>query len=364
MANRLGQSRPRPRQLPMFATCAPGVGRLLRRQLEAADGVDVTGSGFDGQSDMVFFAADRAGRAHALRSRLAEDMFAEIGRASRGGRASPRQAAWAAAVATMTWQPGAVERALSVWADEVRQLSGSMTYRVTAQVRGQSRLQRSDLRRAMAAVIGADKPRWRFADPAQLEFQLSEWHDGQYVAGLRISATTGQRTGRLAELSGLLPVTVAAAMVQLAGDATAAAPRSPGRVLLDPCCGAGTILAEAAAVGWTAEGNDINPAAVQTASMAAAGVPVELGDARDLLLADDCVGACVSWLPGRVPGSWPAFAAAVLAELSRVTRSGGRVVLLAPDLPRAVIPAALRLRKQFPIQLPGPKQSIWVFHRA
>jgi tRNA (guanine6-N2)-methyltransferase len=227
-----------------------------------------------------------------------------------------------------------------------------------------ARLQRSDLRRALAAVIGADKPRWKFADAAQLVFQLSEWHDGQYVAGLLISGATAQRTGRSAELSGQLPATLAAAMVQLAGDAAAAPPGSPGRILLDPCCGAGTILTEAAAAGWTAEGGDIDPAAVETASRAAIGVPVQLSDARDLLLADDCVGACVSWLPGRVPGNWLAFAGAVLAELSRVTRSGGRVVLLAPDLPRAVIPAALRLRKQVPIPLLGTKQSIWVFHRA
>jgi tRNA G10 N-methylase Trm11 len=216
----------------------------------------------------------------------------------------------------------------------------------------------------MTAVIGADKPRWKFADPAQLDFHLSEWHDGQYVAGLRISDATAPRSGRSAELSGPLPATVAAAMVQLAGDPTAASPASPGRILLDPCCGAGTILAEAAAAGWTAEGSDIDAAAVETAGRAATGVPVQLGDARDLLLADDCVGACVSWLPGRVPGSWPDFAGTVLAELSRVTRSGGRVVLLAPDLPRAVIPAALRLRKEVPIQLVGVRQSIWVLHRA
>jgi SAM-dependent methyltransferase len=346
----------------MFATCAPGVGRLLRRELAGADGIDVTGSGFDGRSDIVFFDTDRVGRTHALRSRLADDVFAEIGRASRGGRGSQGRAAAAGAVASRAWQPGAVERALSVWADEVRQLSGSMTYRVTAQVRMPARLQRPDLRRAMAAVIGADKSRWKFADPAQLDFQLSEWHDGQYVAGLRISATS-QRIGRSAELSGPLPATVAAAMVQLAGDATAVSPGSPGPILLDPCCGAGAILTEAAAAGWAAEGSDIDPAAVEAASRVATGVPVQLGDARDLLLADDCVNACVSWLPGRVPGSWSAFAGAVLAELSRVTRSGGRVVLLAPDLPRAVIPAALRLRKQVPIQLLGTKQSIWVFHR-
>jgi SAM-dependent methyltransferase len=340
----------------MFATCAPGIGRLLRRQLAAVDGIDVTGSGFDGRADIVFFDTGRAGRADVLRSRLAEDVFAEIGRASRGRVASRGRGVAADVVASNAWQPSAVERALSVWAEEIRQLSGSMTYRVAAQVRMQTRLQRSDLRRAMTAVIGADKPRWRFADPAQLDFRLSEWHDGQYVAGLRISGATGQRTGRMAEAPGTLPGTVAAAMVELAG-------LPHGRILLDPCCGTGTILTEAAAVGWTAEGSDIDPVAVETASRAA-GVPVQLGDARDLLLADDCVSACVSWLPGRVPGSWPGFAGAVLAELSRVTQSGGRVVLLAPELPRALIPGALRLRKQVPVQLLGATQSIWVFHRA
>jgi Putative RNA methylase family UPF0020 len=348
----------------MFATCAPGIARLLRRQLAAVDGIDVTGYGFDGQTDIVFFDTDRAGRAHALRSRLAEDVFAEIGRAGRGRGVSLGREARAGEVASTAWQQGAVERALSVFAEEVRQLSGSMTYRVTAQVRMQTRLRRPDLRRAMVAVIDADKPRWKFADPAQLEFRLSEWHDGQYVAGLQVSSATARRAERPAEQPGPLPATVAAAMVQLAGDEVAAPPAARGRVLLDPCCGAGAILAEAAAAGWTAQGSDIDPVAVEIASQAAAGPPVQLGDARELLMADDYVDACVSWLPGGRPDSWPFFAGEVLSELSRVTHSGGRVVLLAPELPRAVIPGALRLRKQIPVQLPGATLSIWVFHRA
>src|SRR5262249_48826600 len=108
---------------------------------------------------------------------------------------------------------------------------------------------------------------------------------------------------------------------------------------------------------------DVDAAAVE-ASRAATGVAVQLGDARDLLMADDCVSACVSWLPGRVPGSRPAFARAALAELSRVTRSGGRRARLAPDLPRGRIPPAVRVRKQVPIQVLGINQAIWVFHRT
>ncbi|HTZ92461.1 MAG TPA: methyltransferase domain-containing protein [Streptosporangiaceae bacterium] len=358
MTDRPSQPAPRARQLPMFATCVPGLSRMLRHELAAIDGINTTGSGFDGPTDIVFFSANRSGRAQALRCRLAEDVYAETGRASlgvnsgRGGKAGPGE------IARMAWQPDAAERALSVRAQEVAPLSGSMTYRVTVRARGQTRLRPSDLRRAMTTVIAADRPRWKFADEPQLEVRLSEWHDGQYVAGLRIGGLTRQRGGRVSEPHGALPATVAAAMIQLAG------PRTAGGFLLDPCCGAGTILAEAAAVGWTAEGSDIDQGAVEVAAKHAAGVSVRLGDAREVLLPDDCVSACVSRLPGRVPGSWPDWVGEVLAELSRVCRRGGRVVLLTPDLPRQSTPRALRLRKQVPIELAGATETIWVFHRA
>jgi Methyltransferase domain len=346
----------------LFAVCVPGLGRMVRRELEAANGVQVTGTGSDGRADIVFFEADRAGRAEALRSRLAELMFAEIGRASRASGAAPT------AIASTAWQRDGVQRALSVWADEVRPLAGSMTFRVIARVLNESKFRRTDLRRAMSEVIAADKPRWKFAEPAQLEISISEWHDGQYVAGLRLSearAFAGARQQGAPDDGGAasaLPQTVAAAMVQLAGPPGRA--RQPGGTLLDPCCGAGTILTEALGAGWTADGNDCDPDAVEAARRIAPGANVHLGDARELLLPDACVGACVSWLPGRASCHWPDFVEAVLAEVSRVTRSGGSVVLLAPELPRPAVPGALRLRRQVPIRLAGRRQSIWVFRRS
>jgi 23S rRNA G2445 N2-methylase RlmL len=339
----------------MFATCVPGLSRMLRRQLEQDDGIECTGTGFDGRVDLVFFEADRAGRETAMASRLAEDVFAETGRASRTGASGP------GAVAALAWPPDGVQRALSVWADEVRPLSGSMSFRVIARVLGESRFLRTDLRQAMTVAVGRDKPRWRTADPAQLEIWISEWHDGQYVAGLRLSgAQMRQHGGRGAERPGALRPTVAAAMVQLAGP--------PGGVLLDPCCGAGTILAEALAAGWKAEGTDIDSGAIEAATVNAPRARVQLGDARELLLPDDSVGACVSNVPfGRqfsVQGDQADWTAEVLGEMSRVTRSGGSVVLLCPELPRPAIPAALRLRKQVPLRLLGTAPSIWHFHRA
>lgn len=361
MARRGAQPRSQARRTRLFAASTPGLSRMLRHQLDAIDGIDVTGTGFDGRADIVFFDADRAGRGDALRSRLAEDVFAEIGRASRAGGSG------AAAVASMAWQPDAVQRALSVWADEVRPLTGSMTYRVIVRVVSEARFLRTDLRRALADLIARDKPRWRFADSAQLEVWISEYHDGQYVAGLRLGGEhpTGH-TGREAERQGALPPTVAAAMVELAG-LTAAAGQTGG-TLLDPCCGSGAILAEALAAGWAAEGTDIDAAALEAATRNAPGATVQLGDARELLLPDDSVTACVSRLPSGQqfgePDGWQDSVAAVLAEMSRVTRSGGSVVLLAPELPRPVIPGTLRLRKQVPVRLPRGPASIWALRRA
>ncbi len=344
----------RMRQLPLYAACVPGIGRMLRADLAAA-GTAITGTGSDGRAQLVFVAADRAGRAALMRSRLAEDVFAEIGRASRAGGAGPE------ALAGMAWRPGAVQRALSVWAEEVAPLSASMTYRVKVLVRTESRVRRSELRQAMTATIARDKPRWQLADPAQLEVWFREWQDGQYVAALRLSGSGGRQHGsRAATRAGALPPTVAAAMVALAGE--------PRGLLLDPCCGSGTILAEALAAGWVAEGTDIDEAAVAAAARLAPAATVQLGDARALLLPDDSVGACVSRLPAgptlQVPAGWQHRTSAVLGELSRVTRTGGAVVVLAPGLPQAAIPGALRLRKTVPIRLPAGASVIWAFRRA
>jgi hypothetical protein len=339
---------------------------MLRQRLGAMEGINITGTGSDGSADIVFLEADRASRAFVLRSRLAEDIFAEIGRASRTGGAD------AVAVAREAWQPDGVQRALSVWADEVRPLAASMTFRAVARVLSDTRFRRIDLRRALAGLVVRDKPRWRFADPAQLDISLMEFHDGQYAAGLRLGGSYSRQLGRRDDaLSTALPPTVAAAMVDLAG--LPGATGTASGTLVDPCCGVGAVLAEALAAGWTAEGSDIDDAAISATAMAAPGASIQLGDARDLLLPDDYAGACVSWLPFRryqssslfeEPGRWEDWTGAALAEMSRITCRGGAVVLLAPDLPRPAIPSALRLRRQMPVRLPSGKETIWVFRRA
>jgi tRNA G10 N-methylase Trm11 len=142
----------------------------------------------------------------------------------------------------------------------------------------------------------------------------------------------------------------------------------PRDVLLDPCCGAGTILSQALAAGWAdVQGSDIDPAAVEIARRNAPLAGVIEGDARSIDLPDESVGAVVSSLPSgqryEVGGSMRTWMGAVLGEMTRVTGPGGRVVLLAPVVPVSVMPRALRVTRQEPLRLPGTKTTLWTCDR-
>jgi hypothetical protein len=320
------------RHSEFFATSPPGLGRLLRAQLAGTEGIDVTGRGTDGESDVVLFTADRAGRVLAASVRLADGVFATAARARRDGTTDP------AALAARCWPHDGAGRALSLWAEQVQPLIPALTYRVAARIRTGPGALRSGLRAALADVIRRDRPRWRPSGQGALEILVSEWSAGELVTGLRLG---GNRAGPAAGL----PPAVAAAMVALAGP--------PAGVLLNPGGGDALIVAEAAAAGWTAAGTEADPDRAR-----AAGVTVQAGTVTEIAEADAALGACVTRLPPAEPGGL----AAALAEMSRVTRTGGAVVLLAADVP--AWPATLRLRQQVPVQLPAGRETIWVFRRA
>jgi SAM-dependent methyltransferase len=339
----------------MFATVVPGLALIASRELESLDGVRVTGHGSDGRSDVVLLEVDRGSRRELRSALTVEDLFAEAGRTLRADGDRPQL------IAGRIWQPERVQRALSIWAAEAGPLTPAMTFRVIARVLQETSFLRTDLRRELTAAISSDKRKWSIADPARLEVWISEYAPGRFVAGIRLSdASMRQHRGRAAERPGALRPTVAAAMVGLAGPAA-------GR-LLDPCCGSGTILAEALAAGWAAEGRDADPAAVAASRRNVPGAAVRVGDARRLDLADGSAGACVANLPfGQqygVQGEMGQWLAAVLAETARVTRPGGRVILLAPQIPRSVVPARLSIRERHPIRLLGTKTTIWSYDRA
>jgi len=340
----------------MFAIAVPGLGPIVSRELDRLPGITVQDAGFDGRSDFIVFEVARGGRGAVFDLGLTEDVFVEVGRTLRSEGDKP---GW---IAGRIWRPERVQRALSVWAEEVRPLSGAMTFRVIARVLQERSFMRTELRRQLTDAIQRDRPKWRFGDPAQIEVWISEYSAGRFVAGLRLSdAGMRQHEGRLVEREGALRPTVAGAMVRLAGD--------PDGLLIDPCCGSGTILGEALTAGWeAAKGSDIDPEAVEIARRNVPDADIHLGDARKLDVADASVGGCVSNLPfGQqysVEGDMNVWLQNVLREMARVTRSGGRVVLLAPDIPRSIVPAQLRMRDRFQIRLLGTRTTIWVYDRT
>jgi 23S rRNA G2445 N2-methylase RlmL len=338
----------------MFVTTVPGLAPLVIPELNRLPGTEVHDSGFDGRSDVVVFETSRHGRASALELRLTEDVFVEVGRTRRAEGDNPR---W---ISGRIWRPERVQRALSFWAEEVRPLSGAMTFRVIARVLQERSFLRTDLRRQLTATIQQDRPKWRVADPGQIEVWISEYRAGSFVTGLRLSdVSMRQHEGRKIERPGALRPIVAAAMVKLAGD--------PGLPLIDPCCGSGTILNEAAIDGWQVRGIDIDPEAVEIAQRNVKDGQVQLGDTRELHFDAQSVGACLSNLPFgqqfKVQGDMNRWLKTVLTEMTRVTREGGRIVLLTPHIPRPIVPNQLRLRDRFPIRLLGTKTTIWVFDR-
>jgi len=359
-------------RVSFFAATLPGLGILLRDEAAAQDVLEPEGEvGCDGRADLVFFRVRRGARFPLDGLRLAEDVFVAISDA-RGG--PPDRVA-----ASLVARAG-LERALSVRAAYVGHLSPAMTFRVITRVVNESRFKRTELRAAIEHAIGAGRPRWRKADPADLEVWAVEYRRARFVSGLRLSDQRLRQRGegRARERHGALRPVAAAAMVRLAG-------ADPAR-LLDPCCGSGTIVREALAAGWDPQGSDVDQEAVSVARANVPGAVIRRADARELPHADGAFDAVVTNLPfgrqfrpaadqarrspagrGAVGGNtadWSpaAWVRDVLREAARVTRPGGRVVVLVPSVPDRV--ADLTLAGSYPLRLLGAPARIWVFDRS
>jgi 23S rRNA G2445 N2-methylase RlmL len=225
----------------------------------------------------------------------------------------------------------------------LRQYSQRPTYRVIGRQYGSFGYDRRQLIKAVVEGLARHYPKWTaVADDAQVEF-WANLLGSHFLLGVRLSdRQMRHRFARQVELPASLRPSVAAAMVLLTE------PQAED-VFLDPLCGSGTILMEREHAGPFRQilGGDILPERVQAARQNVLGhgrdkarrreerISIRRWDAQNLPLEDASVDKVATNFPfGKQIGSpaeLPRLYSGVLAELQRVVRPGGRIVLLSSE---------------------------------
>ena len=219
---------------------------------------------------------------------------------------------------------------------------GRPTYHIVCQMQGEHGFRRADARAAFIEGLAGKIPHgWHYSNEnAWLEIWLTIYSKTA-VCGVRLSdRTMRHRTYKLDHVQASLRPTVAAAMVRLAGI-------GPEMTVLDPFCGAGTILAEVITVAEQRSkagavrvlGGDIDPNAVFVTSQNLEHVgraALARWDATALPLEGASVDRIVSNPPfgkqlSSIEQIGPLYEAAA-AEWDRVLKPGGRAVLLAMEI--------------------------------
>ncbi|MBK9710229.1 MAG: methyltransferase domain-containing protein [Kouleothrix sp.] len=280
-----------------------------------------------------------------------------------------------------------------------RELGPQPTYRVTASHLGRRNYSRYDVESAVAAALTGKLP-WRFVlnapdeDATDLDLRVL-LEDDWALIGLRLGAAPlHRRAYKVASRTGSLKAPVAYCLCVLAGV-------GPADIVLDPACGAGTLLAEAASLATRGMlvGGDIDEGALglAQANLGALGLgarvvaPSELGalaqlarggdrpvallyhgDATSVPLADRTVGAVVSNLPWgqqvEVAADLAELYAGMLQAIERALAPGGRAALLT-DQAETLLAAlaacpALRLDSSLQISLFGRHPTIYTIQKS
>jgi tRNA (guanine6-N2)-methyltransferase len=247
---------------------------------------------------------------------------------------------------------------------------GKPTFRLVTQMTGHHGYRRADAGKAVARGLAGKLPAsWRFAeDNAAVEIWLTI-NGATAVCGLRLSdRTMRHRTYKVEHLRASLRPTVAAAMVRLAGV-------RPRQLLLDPMCGAGTILAEQLALGQhdrgakvRVMGGDFDQDALRMAAVNLRPVgraDLIRWDATHLPVADAAIDAVVSNPPfgiqlGEPEEMRPLYRNA-LREYDRVLKPGSRAVLLVADqaaLKEAARQVKWKAERSYNVRVLGQKATL------
>jgi len=261
--------------------------------------------------------------------------------------------------------------ALGAWR-RVRKSGPAKTWRVVSQMQGTHTFRRVDAGQAVSDALKELHPRgMRYVeDDADLEYWL--WIGGsEALVGIRLSdATMRHRTYKHEHLPASLRPTVAAAMGWLARP-------TESDIVLDPLCGAGTILIERALLAPSGQvlGGDISEAAVEIAKRNSRSARVsakwQTWDARSLPLESESVTRIISNLPfGKQIGSHEqniSLYRDLAQEFNRVLAKDGLLVTLTSEdrlWESNVRAAGWHITKKVVISVLGQPASIFVAERA
>ncbi len=349
----------------LYALVVPGLEPAAAEEIADDLGGEVKKTG----RGVVVFRAPEAGR--ALELRTTEDVFL----LAWGTDALTYRAEDLKSIRRWTAHDADWGRLLAIHHAVRPKPKGKPSYHLVAQMQGQHGYRRVDAREALADGLAGHFPAsWRpVGEDAAVEVWLTI--DGRTaVCGLRLSdRDMRHRTWKQEHLPASLRPTVAAAMVRLAE------PRSDMR-LVDPMCGAGTILGEAIdyarrhhlgtlhVSGGDVEANAVRAAETNLRRLGPA--RLERWDATRLPLEDGRVDRIVSNPPFGKQLSRPEEVGLLyrrmVPEYDRVLRPGGRAVLLVSEgdpLHEAARAAGWKPLRQLAVRVLGQPAVITVWRK-
>jgi precorrin-6B methylase 2 len=337
----------------------PGLEDIAAAELRAA-GASTHGSitNIDKRDGIVLFSAKSL--APIMRCGTVEDVFRIVVDApTGGGRGAPKRLA-------RLLERTALERAMAAH-HALRPGKRGRSYRVNVRVAGQQPFRRSEVEAAFSSMLGNMLAKWV---PAREKAALELWvhvASERTIAGIRLSddALAGRRYKR-AHLPASLKPTVARALVVLA------APQE-GDVIVDPMCGAGTILREAAEQARSLRliGGDTDPAALEAARLnTGKAASLAVWDALNIPLRTGVADIVITNPPyGRqheAANGIEKLYRGLAREVASLLAPSGRCVILTgePQILVEALPKHLRVRSQRRVLLRGLPVTAFVIVRS
>jgi len=254
-------------------------------------------------------------------------------------------------------------------------IKGKPTYHLVAQMQGKHVYMRADAGKAISRGLDEKIPPTfeRVDEDAYLEIWLTI-RGSMGICGVRLSdRSMRHRTYKSEHMPASLRPTLAAAMVRLA-DA------HHGQIVLDPMCGAGTILAEQIAMSKAKRtgfisvwGGDIEQEAIRAAYANLQSVgPTNFTrwDATRLPIASESIDRIVSNPPfGRqlsTPEAIVPLYREMIREADRVLKPGGKAVYLVSEmevLRDAIHPTTWQATRQMKVQVLGQPAMLGVWQK-